>query len=147
MFQQSKVLRCGWRLACLALFVLGAGCDSGPRTTGLRGEVSFEGKAVELGTIDFIPVEGTAGPSASSPIVNGRYEVTAKGGVRADGTYRVRIIGLRNTGKIFAGHETKENFLPAMYNSESTLKIRIADLADKNKLDFPLRQTPAAAPR
>jgi hypothetical protein len=126
------------RWVCLVLLVLGVGCNRGPTTTGLRGEVSFEGQAVERGTIDFIPVDGTAGPSASSPITTGRYDVAAKGGVRTDGAYQVRIIGLKKTGRMFRGHETEENFLPAKYNSDSTLKVRVSDLPNTNKVDFRL---------
>ena len=137
-------MRYGWRLTCLVLLLLGVGCDSGFRTTGLRGEVSFDGRAVEGGTIDFIPVDGTAGPSAGGPIVNGRYEFAAKGGVHTDGIYMVRIIGLKGTGRFVRGHETKENFIPKAYNSKSTLKISVSDLSDKNKVDFHLGETPTA---
>ena len=135
------MLRCDWRLTCLVSLVLCAGCDSGPLTTGLRGEVSFDGQAVQRGTIDFLPVENTAGPSAGSPITNGQYEVPAEGGVRADGIYTVRIIGLKKTGRMSRGHETEENFIPPAYNTTSTLKLRISDVADKNKVDFHLGKT------
>ena len=37
-----------------------------------------------------------------------------------------------------------ENFIPAIYNSQSTLELRIADLPDKKKVGFQLNKTPAA---
>jgi hypothetical protein len=34
--------------------------------------------------------------------------------------------------------EVTENFIPATYNSQSTLMVRVLELADKNKVDFQL---------
>jgi hypothetical protein len=39
--------------------------------------------------------------------------------------------------------EVAENFIPAIYNRQSSLKVRVADLPDKNKVDFPLGKPPA----
>ena len=36
----------------------------------------------------------------------------------------------------------EENFVPPIYNSASTLKVRVSDLADKNKVDFRLGKVP-----
>jgi hypothetical protein len=122
-------------------------CNSRPNTVGLQGEVSFGGQMVERGTISFLPVDGTVGRSAGAPIVNGRYEVPSEGGLLPEGTYQVRIIGLRKTGKMEptrlkdgpAAVEVETNFIPAAYNSQSTLKIRVSELLDKNKADFSLK--------
>jgi hypothetical protein len=40
-----------------------------------------------------------------------------------------------------------ESFIPSIYNSEPTLKMRVADLPDRNKVDFALGKPPAATPR
>ena len=92
-------MRYAGRLTCCALLVLCSGCGPTRTTEGVRGEVSFDGRPLETGTIDFIPVEGTAGGSARSVIANGRYEVAAEHGLLANGTYQVRVIGLRKTGR------------------------------------------------
>jgi hypothetical protein len=143
-------MRHNWRPMCFLLLVLLTGCNKGRQTVGLQGEVSFDGRVIEKGTIDFIPIEGTAGPAAMSVIANGRYEIKAKHGLSAAGTYQVRIIGMRKTGKkeripqrmllkdTPPTVEIEENFIPPMYNSQSTLKARVSDLPDKNKVDFHL---------
>ena len=102
-----------------------------------------------------MPVDGTAGGAASEGIVNGRYEFPPETGLLSTGAYAVRIIGLRKTGKTEPNRadrggrpiEVEENFVPPTYNVNSTLKVRIADLPDKNKVDFRIGKTPAAAPR
>lgn len=152
-------MRCNWRLTCvIVLLCLCAGCDSRPKTVGLQGEASFDGHAIERGTIDFVPVDGTAGGSAGAPIAKGRYEISAKAGLFPDGTYLVRIIGLRKTGKTAMAPnrlmpkgsllvELDENFIPPIYNIDTTLKVRVADLPDKNKVNFQLGKTSVAIPR
>ena len=143
----------GWRLTCVVLFVFGVGCSSRPATTGLQGEVSYDGRAVAEGRIDFEPVDMTPGPSSGANIANGRYEIPAnKWGLSPKGTYLVRVSAYRKTGKtervraMPGGPPTeiavKENIIPAIYNSQSTLKVRVADLPDKNKVDFRLGKTP-----
>jgi hypothetical protein len=138
---------------CLLMLVLAAGCNSGHKTVGLRGEVTFDGRAVEKGRIDFLPVEGTAGGSTGDAITNGQYDVPTKGGLLPDGIYVVRITALKKTGQTTVipkmggvPMELEENFIPASYNSQSILKIRVRDLPDTNKVDFRLGKTPAAAP-
>ena len=154
--KEPRVVRYSWPLVLLGWLVPVVGCNRGPATTALSGEVRFEGQAVEDGTIDFFPVDGTLGPSAAATIAQGRYALPAKGGVRVDGTYLVRIVGLRNSGRKVRNEryqpngpplEEKENFIPAIYNSESTMKVRVSELPDKNKADFQLGTTPFRAGR
>lgn len=149
----------GWRLTCLVLLVLGIGCSSANETTAVQGDVKFEGSAVERGKIVFIPVDGTNGPSAGANIGNGRYAVPGdKWGLLSDGVYLVRITAVRKTGRMeppppnmarFGAKpvEQEENFIPAIYNSQSTLKVRVSDLPDKTKVDFLLGKTPAGGRR
>ena len=140
-------------LACLAVVVLCVGCHSRPATLAVQGEVSYDGQAVQRGQIDFVPVDNTPGSSAIGAVNAGRYEIPVKWGLRPDGVYLVRIIGYRKTGKKEPNRvdrggpaiDVEENFIPAKYNSESTLKVRVADLAEKKKVDFHLGKMPAAA--
>ena len=148
-------MRFGCRLICLAAMVLSAGCDSGPKTVAVQGEVSFGGRGVERGKIDLYPVDGTPGPSAAAIIANGRYKLSGKDGLVSNGTYLVRITALKKTGKMVANRldpsgppvELQDNYIPAIYNSESTLKLHVADLPDKNKVDFQLGATSLPAGR
>jgi hypothetical protein len=135
-----------WQVAVLLAVLLSAGCNSRPATVGLRGEVSFDGQAVAWGKIDFVPADGTPGASACSPVDAGRYEIPARWGLLPDGVYEVRIVAFRKAGKKETNRverggppvETAENFIPDTYNTRSTLRIRVADLPDKNKADFRL---------
>jgi hypothetical protein len=117
----------------------------------IQGEVSFAGHAVEKGKIEFMPIEETKGPLTVASIVNGKYTVPGdKWGLLPDGVYQVRITAMRKTGrpaKLPPGMpkmsgspaEQEENCIPAIYNAQSTLKLRVADVPDRNKVDFPLR--------
>jgi hypothetical protein len=130
------------------------GCGTSSKPARLQGEVRFEGRPIEKGKIDFVPVDGTAGGAASAAIVNGRYEFPPKTGVLPTGAYAVRIIGLRKTGRTEPNRvergsppiEVEENFIPPIYNSESTLKVRVSELPDRDKVDFHIGKTPAAWP-
>ena len=116
--------------------------------------MSFDGRPVEKGKIDFLPVDGTSGGAVSASILNGRYEFPPETGLLPTGAYAVRIIGLRKTGKTEPNRierggppiEVEENFIPPTYNINSTLKVRVSELPDKNKVDFHIGKMPAATP-
>jgi hypothetical protein len=123
------------------------GCGAGSKPVRLQGEVSFDGRPVEKGKIDFLPADGTPGGAVSAAILAGRYEFPPQTGLLPTGVYTVRVIGLRKTGKTEPNRierggppmEVEENFIPPTYNVNSTLKVRVADLPDKNKVDFQLK--------
>jgi hypothetical protein len=141
----TNIIR-GGQLPLLLATLLMAGCGSRTATVGLQGDVSYQGQAVTWGKIDFLPIETTHGASACSPITNGHYEIPAKWGLLSDGVYEVRIVAFRKTGKMERNRieiggppvETAENYIPEIYNSQSMLKVRVADLPDRNKMDFQL---------
>jgi hypothetical protein len=60
-------------LAALALLAaLAAGC--GRPSANLSGEVTYDGRPVESGTITFLPADGK-GPTAGATVTDGRYAV------------------------------------------------------------------------
>ena len=128
------------------LTICAAGCNSGPRSVPIFGSVSFEGKPIEKGTIELIPIDGTPGPSTGGPIVDGRYDVAAAHGPREGGVYQVRITALKKTGKTMPNImkpggppvELEDNFIPPKYNRESTLKITVTAEAAGKGIDFRL---------
>ena len=143
--------RYGWPLAGVMAILLSFGCHASARkTTVIQGEVSFAGHAVEKGKIEFIPIEGTKGPSTIAEIVNGKYATPdGKWGLLPDGVYQVCITAVRKTGRreimpanmpkiVGPPPEQEENFIPANYNTQSTLKLNVAGVPDKNKVDFQL---------
>ena len=145
--------RCGWLMYLVMLTLFSNGCGARQATVGLEGEVTYNGRAVEKGRIEFIPSDGTTGPSAGTTVTGGRYELPAKWGLLPNGIYlAARITGFKKAGRTEPNRverggppvEVEENFIPAAYNSQSTLKVRISELADKNKADFHLPTTPAA---
>ena len=116
----------------VALLCLCLGC--GPRAVHIDGKVTYRGKPVEEGTIELIPIEGTAGPSTGGPIKAGRYEIATNTQLVPGGNYQVRISALAKTGKMTPNIlqpggpplDLSENYIPACYNSHSTLKVRIS---------------------
>jgi hypothetical protein len=60
------------RLAVVLALAALLGCGGGSRPTAdVKGEVTYEGKQVENGTITFTPLEG--GPTVGGVIVDGKY--------------------------------------------------------------------------
>jgi len=139
-------MRYSWLLTFLALTVC-MGCDFGPKTLPVAGEVTFDGQPVQKGRIQFIPVDGTPGRTTGGSITDGRYAIAKEGGPLADGTYAVRILGMRKSDKKIADPmspsgalmQIEENYLPAAYNSRTTLKVVVCE----SSLDFRLEKTPA----
>src|SRR5437899_10938072 len=54
-----------WLTVLLVLVLAGCSRSSNRR---VWGEVSYKGVAIEEGSIEFLPIEGTGGPSVGSPI-------------------------------------------------------------------------------
>lgn len=118
-----------------------SGCGTNDRLP-LQGTVTFDGKPLATGVIQFIPGEGTAGPSAGGEIQDGHYTVSAEKGVFA-GTFRVEIISNQKTGTQTrsAGGQVADdvrNIVPAQYNVASTLSADVSS-EDGNSFDFELR--------
>lgn len=139
-----SLIRCCRRLMSVAmLLALVGGCGDDAKLS-LQGTVTYNDGLIEKGRIDFIPIDGTTGPSVGALISQGSYVVAADHGVLATGTYQVCITSYRKTGRKESNRidrggppiEIEENVIPPIYNTQSTLKVRISDLPDKNKVDF-----------
>lgn len=129
--------------ACLliCLVVGSTGCKkSGIERTIVYGTVSFAGKPISTGTIYFTPIEGTKTPPGASQIVDGKYRVESRGGVPV-GTHKIEVEAFRplaanspvaiEAARIAKEHPnldfppTREQYIPARYNTASELKITI----------------------
>ncbi len=131
----------------LVLLALG-GCSepAGPKTMRVWGDVTYDGKPVTDGTIDFIASDGS--PPAQAPIKDGHYDLPASSGLLAEKTYRVEISSMAKTGKTVPnvmgdGAPTMEglyNIIPKEYNIETTLNAAVSPDASKNKLDYSLKK-------
>ena len=117
---------------CVALSFTFAGCGSaptGPKLAPVKGNVTLDGKPLESGELTFL-VPGNM-PS-SLTIVNGVFS-----GEAAVGENRVEVYSYRLGGQVvkmgdenFGGE--KENFIPAKFNTMSTLKAQVADAGVKD---------------
>ncbi len=138
-----------WQRTCVAVLLAAAwGCSSGPKTMHVWGTVTYDGQPVPQGTIIFVPIEGTRGPSTGGDFTNGAYDLAAAVGPRSGGTYQVKIQAIARTGKTVPNVfkpggpplDLSRNYVPAIYNTQSTLKVTIADDPRQNQFDFHLNR-------
>jgi hypothetical protein len=136
MHHKAITLALLWSLACLC------GCGpSGPERVVVSGTVTYRGQPIEQGSIRFVPSGSTQGPASGAVIAQGKYDVSAKGGVLV-GTHRVEITAVAPRkdpmGRDLAAMEgAGAQYLPAKYNRESTLTATI-DSGSPNERNFDL---------
>jgi hypothetical protein len=120
-----------------------AGCSRGPGQYALEGSVTLDGQPLTKGNISFLPENGTKGPIAGGEISAGTFTIPAKGGTFG-GRFRVEITATRPaaykvpdrmTGKLVPAIE---QYLPACYNTESTLRAEVGETGD-NRFVFAIK--------
>jgi hypothetical protein len=137
-------------LIAILTAVVGCSEPTGPRTMRVWGDVSYDGKPIEDGTIDFVASDGS--PPAQAPIKAGHYDLPAEAGPLAGTTYRVEISALAKSGKTATnvmgdGDPTMEplyNIIPPEFNTRSTLSAKISRESSENRFDFPLQRSAAS---
>lgn len=120
-----------WSLILVAALVAFAGgCGpSGPPTYPVAGTIVFSGQPIVKGTMTLIP-EKSSERTASAQIVDGKYETEL-----TEGVWTVNIQAVRESGPVIPalGEAPREQYIPAKYNRESTLKITVpSDQAEQN---------------
>ena len=130
-------------IVCCIGFPLLAGCYGNNGRQAVEGTVTLDGRPLGGGLISFRPMSGTGGPSAGSPIDEGRFSIAAENGVFA-GNFRVAITASRKTGRKMQDpmlgtmvDETAEA-IPACYNRQSTLSAKVK-AGDPNQFEFALK--------
>ncbi|AGA27442.1 hypothetical protein [Singulisphaera acidiphila] len=139
------------RIACsclVATLVALPGCSepAGPQTMRVWGDVSYDDKPVEEGTIEFVSPDGAVPAQAS--IKAGHYDLPAPSGPMAEKSYVVQINALKKSGKTIPnvmgdGAPTMDvlvNVIPETYNVKSTLKANVSTDTSKNQFDFKLEK-------
>ncbi len=121
-----------------------AGCGSGGLGVAVSGKVSLDGQPIQDGTIQFVPIEGTQGPTAGGTIKEGAYSIPRDGGP-VPGKYRVEISSFADvkdaTEKEMAGalfgrpatdmpktaqvQKIRKNIVPTKFNETSELKTDV----------------------
>ncbi|WP_020470307.1 hypothetical protein [Zavarzinella formosa] len=105
----------------LAVGIFLPGCDggSGPKLNKVTGHVKFENEPVAEGRINFRAADGK-GATYSGAITGGKYTADCEAG-----SYKVEIMASRKTGKftntVEGKNEVEEMYIPAKYNSQTTL--------------------------
>jgi hypothetical protein len=126
-------------LAAAACFAWFSGCGTQGRE-GVEGTVTLDGKPLEVGYITFRPQAGTASPSAGADIAHGKFSVASERGL-LPGKFRVEITASRMTNQKIQDRLTgkmvplEEQYLPAKYNSDSTLEAKI-EASGPHRLEF-----------
>jgi hypothetical protein len=113
----------------------------------VSGAVMYQGKPIPDGEIRFVPTGDTRGPTSAALVQQGRYEVTARGGVPA-GTHRVEVRAFRAMSGSFqaspdlpgaaSGQSPKEQYLPKQYNDQSGMTVTIESGQRRLTKDFAL---------
>ncbi|TWU29429.1 hypothetical protein [Bythopirellula polymerisocia] len=126
------------------------GCSGGgPQRFALSGQVTYDAQHVTDGTIGFAPSDTTTRKGIAADIVDGHYDIPASQGPVA-GTYTVWIEARKPSGKKIPSEDGSPptdfliQYIPAAYNTESTLEVEITD--DRDELDFNLEKV-APTPR
>jgi hypothetical protein len=118
------------------------GCaDSGPPTAEVSGTVRLDGRPIEEGSIQFIPVGVSRGPGAGGIIQDGKYHIPQKRGVVV-GTNRVELRAFKNAGTKIQDPtappgirtEARVQAFPPEFNDRSTVVKEIQ--AGSNAIDF-----------
>jgi hypothetical protein len=118
------------------------GC-SGDNRSEVSGTVKLNGKPIEEGAINFIPIEGNKGAGAGAVITDGKYHIPRSAGVAA-GKNRVELRAFKNTGRKVQdptgppGTMTTERVMafPPQYNDQSTLVREVRSGSDTIDFDI-----------
>jgi hypothetical protein len=138
---RSTTILCGLAIASSLI----SGCSkAGPQKAEVSGSVSLNGVAIEEGSIQFIPVDGTTGPGAGGVIKNGKYHISLENGVMV-GKNRVELRAFGPSGKKIQDPtalpgvmtESRVQVFPPEYNESSTVIKEVK--AGSNSIDFEIR--------
>lgn len=125
----------------LSLTLLATGCSEEQKTPQfpVSGNVTYDGKPLEKGSISFLP--SAAGPAATAPIEEGTFSIDRSFGP-GQGAYKVEIVSVQSTGKQVASPddpsltiEETRNIIPTRYNARSELMVQV-QAGDDNSYKF-----------
>ena len=136
------------RLTAAVLVVVVSGCGASGLGVSVSGKASLDDRPIQDGTIQFVPIEGTQGPTAGGTIKNGTYNISRDGGP-VPGKYRIEISSFIDvkeaTPKELAGalfgrpasdlpagaqvQTLRKNVVPPKFNETSELKAEVPNAA------------------
>ena len=103
--------------ALLCAFI---GCSAGDGKIPVSGVVTFDGAPMPDGYVTFTPAEG--GTPEAAPIAAGKFELGVKPGAHRVEIEASRFVGEKNP---IMGLQPREQYVPARYNSETTLTSEV----------------------
>jgi len=115
-----------------------AGCDTGPPTGVITGQVTIDGTPVDGGMIRFVPVGGESQPG-DSPITAGAYSVTMPvGEKKVEITWgRLKSGGAQSVDTTSMGTDVYVETIPRKFNgNDTTLRYEVKE--GEQKKDFAL---------
>jgi hypothetical protein len=122
---------------CLTVALI-AGCGEENAGSAITGQVLFQGKPLNRGTIEFSPAAGQPTMSGGE-IVDGHYAIPAEKGLQP-GMYDVRISSVQ--GGAAPSNELPgeppsppKELIPPEYNTKTKLTAEVKESGD-NKFDF-----------
>jgi hypothetical protein len=131
-----SLVRCAFFAA--AVFIV-AGCDSGPPTAEISGNVSYDGKPIEVGNISFYPRDGK-GTTSGGVIINGAY--MAKGVSFGEMDVKINASKVIRKRKLYPSNpksdevEERGEFLPEKYHEKTTLTLDVKERVMKKDFDL-----------
>lgn len=137
------------RTLFLALIITAPGCGSSELSYEkgtVKGTVTVNGEPLPTGKIRFIPVVDTVGKITVADINDGNYEFDIERGP-AIGNHKIEIIAVRKTGNQIpipdepegTMREETEQYLPAIYNTNSRLKFEVKAGENQGNFDLKMR--------
>ena len=121
-----NIIKCCVSVVAVCGLCLSTGCGPEPVVGEIYGTASFDGKAIDKGSISFTPANGQ-GPSGGGEIIDGKYKCDA-----ALGECKVEIRSPKVVGKkkLYDTPESPmqevfEEVLPQKYNEATELRVEI----------------------
>ena len=131
---------CTFLVATIVACCVGVG-GCGPNASATSsGTVAFDGRPIETGVIVLRPLDGRLAPEAA-PIEAGRFVVNGRPGrrrVEIRGTQVVPESELPPTTPRMPGVPFRRDYVPAAYNTESTLEVEVT-AGGANVFNFDLK--------
>lgn len=115
---------------------------------GVSGRVTIDGKPIPDGVILFESVDAMRGQNRQGTIENGDFALPDSEGILPGTEFRVVIRAFRKTGRKLpypdptGSWDETEQYLPAEYNTATTLKVTASGDSAKNEYTFDLRSRP-----
>jgi len=110
------------------------GCGNATGNQPVTGEVTFQGKPLDSGSIQFFTTAGPAGPAGGAMITAGKYELPGVHGL-PPGTYTVWINSPEPDPTDKSAFPATKERIPKSYNTQSKVTVEVR-AGTANRFDF-----------